>query len=161
MFFQSLSHVQLFATLWTAAFHTSMSFTISRSSLKLLSIESVMLSNYLILYFPFFLLPSIFLGIRVFSSELTLHIRWPKYCSFSIRPWNENSGLISFRIDWFDLFAVQGTLKRLLQHPNLKASILWSSALPCGPTLTSIHGYWQYHSFDYVDLCRQNGISTF
>ena len=111
---QSLSHVQLFATLWTAALQPSLSFTISRSLLKLMSVESVMLSNHLILCHPL-VLPSVFPNIRVFSNELALCIRWPKYWSFSISLCNEYSGLISFRIDWFDLLAVQGTLKSLLQ----------------------------------------------
>ena len=106
-----------------------MSFTISRSLVKLMSIESVMPSNHLILCHCF-LLPSIFPSIRVFSNELALHVRWPRYWSFSfsISHSNEYSGLISFRIDWFDLLAVQGTLKSLLQHHSLKASVLWQSA---------------------------------
>ena len=126
---QSLSHVQLFATLWTAAQQASLSFTISQSLLKLTSIESVMPSNHLILCHPILLLPSIFPSIRVFSNELALCIRWPKYWSFSlsISSSNEYSGLISFRVDWFDLLAVQQTFKSLLQHHNLKASILWCS----------------------------------
>ena len=113
-------------TPWTAAHQASLSFTISQSLLKFIFIESVMLSNHLILCHPLLLLPSIFLIIRVFSNESALRIRWPKYWSFSftISPSNEYSGLISFRIDWFDLFAVQGTLKSLLQHHNSKASIL-------------------------------------
>ena len=98
------------------------------SLLKLTSIESVMPSNHLILYRPLFLLPSIFPSIRVFSNVSVLRIRWPKYWSFSISPSNEYSGLISFRIDWLDLLAVQGTLKSLLQHHSSKASVLWSSA---------------------------------
>jgi len=106
-----------------------LSSTISLSLLKLMSIESVMPSNHLVLHHPFLLLPSIFPSIRVFSNELALHIRWPKYWSFSISPSNEYSGLISFRIDWFDLLAVQGTLKSLLQHHSSKASILWCSAV--------------------------------
>ena len=105
-----------------------LSSTISWSFLKLISIESVMPSNHLILFCPLLLLPSIFLSISVFSNELALCIRWPKYRSFSISPSNEYSGLISFRSDWFDLLAVQGTLKSLLQHYNLKASILRCSA---------------------------------
>jgi len=107
-----------------------LSFTISRSLLKLMSIELMMPSNHLIPYCPLLLLPSIFPSIKVFSSESALHIRWPNYWSFSfsLSPSNEYSGLISFRIDWFDLFAVQGTLKSLLQHHNLKASILQHSA---------------------------------
>ena len=126
---QSLSRVRLFATPWTAACQASLSITNSQSSPKLMSIESVMLSNHLILCHPL-LLPLIFPSIGVFSNELALHIRWPKYWnfSFSISPSNEYSGLISFRIDWFDLFAVQGTLKSLPQHHNLKASVLCFSA---------------------------------
>ena len=108
----------------------SLSFTISQSLLKLMSMESVMPSNHLILCCPLLLLPLIFPSIRVFSRELALHIRWPKYWSFSfsIIPSNEHSGLISFRMDWFDLLAVQGTLKSLLQHHSLKASIFQHSA---------------------------------
>ena len=124
-----LSRVQLFATPWTAACQASLSFTISQSLLKLMSIESVMPSNHLILYHPLLLPPSIFPSVRVFSNESVLHIRWPKYWSFSfnISPSNEYLGLISFRNDWYDLLAVQGTLKSLLQHHNLKASILQCS----------------------------------
>ena len=123
---QSLSRVQLFVTPWTAARQASLSITISRSLLKLMSIESVMPSSHLILYCPLLLLPLIFPSIRVFSNESALHIRWPKYWSFnfSISSSNEYSGLISFKIDWFYLLAVQGTLKSLLQHHILKASIL-------------------------------------
>ena len=125
-----LSHVQFFATPWTAARQVSLSITNSQSLLKLGSIQLVMLSNYLILCRPLLLLPSIFPSIRVFSKESVLHIRWPKYWSFScsINPSNEYSGLISFRIDWFDLRVVQGTLKSLLQQNSSKASILWWSA---------------------------------
>ena len=110
---------------------TFLSITISQTLLKLMSAESVMPSIHLILCHPLLLLPSIFSSIRVFSNESALHIRWPKYWSFSfsISPSNENSGLISFRIDWFDLSAVQRTLKGLLQHHNLKASILWHSGM--------------------------------
>ena len=113
---QSLSHVQLFLTPWTAACQASPSVTNSWSLLKLMSIESVMPFNHLILCYPLLLLPSIFPSIRVFSSEVALHIRWPKYWSFSfsISPSNEYSGLISFRMDWLDLLAVQGTLRSLL-----------------------------------------------
>ena len=126
----SLSLVQLFVTPWTAAHQASLSITNSRSLLKVVSIESVMPSNHLILCRPLLLLPSIFLNIRVFSNESVLHIRWPKYWNFSsnISPSNEHSGLISFRMDWLDLLAVQGTFKSLLQHHSSKASILWSSA---------------------------------
>ena len=127
---KSLTHVQLFSTPWIAARQASLSFTISQSLLKLMSIESVMPSNHLILCHPLPLLPSTFLSIRVFSSESALHIRWPEYWSFSfsISLSSEYSGWISFRIDLFDLLAVQGILKSLLQHHNLKASILWCSA---------------------------------
>ena len=127
---QSLSHVQCFATSWTTAHLTFLSFTISWSFLKLMSIESVMPSNHLILCSPLLLLPSIFPSIRIFSNESALHIRWPKCWSFSfsISTSDEYSGLKSFMTDWFDLLAVQGTLKSLLQHHNLKASILWHSA---------------------------------
>ena len=110
--------------------HGRLSFTIAQGLLKFMFIEPVMLSNHLILCHPLLLLPSIFPSIRVFSNELALHIRWPKYWSigFSISPSNEYSGLTSFRTDWFDLLAVQGTLKSLRQHHSLKASILWHSA---------------------------------
>ena len=127
---QLLSGVLLFATPWTAAHQASLSVTNSWSLLKLMSIESVMPSNHLILCHPLLLLCSIFPSIRVFSSESVLCIRWPKYWSFnfSISPSNEYSGLISFRMDWLDLLAVQGTLKSLLQHHSSKASILLRSA---------------------------------
>ena len=125
-----LNHIQLFATPWTAARQTSLSITNSRSLLKLMSIESVMPSNHLIHCRLLLLLPSIFPSIKVFSNESVLHIRWPKYWSFSfsINPSNEHPGLISFRMDWLDLLAVQGTLKSLLQHLSSKASILRCSA---------------------------------
>ena len=121
------SCVRLFVTTWTAAHQASMSFTISQSLLKLMSIESVMPSNHLIPCLPLHLLPSIVSNIRVFSNESALCIMWPKYWSFSfvISPSNEYSGLISFRIDWLDLLAVHGTLKSLLQHHSSKASVLW------------------------------------
>ena len=126
---QSLNCVQLFVTPWTAARQASLSITNSCSLLKLLSIESVIPPNHLILCHPLLLLPSVFPSIRVFSKESVLLIRWPKYWSFSfsISPSNEYSGLISFRMDWLDLLAVQGTLKNLLQHYSSKASILWHS----------------------------------
>ena len=128
---QSLSGVQLFATPWTAARQASLSIKNSWSFLKLMSIKLVMPSNHLIFCHPLLLPPSIFSSIRVFSSESVLHIRWPKYWNFcfSVSPFNEYSGLISFRMDWLDLLAVQGTLKSLLQHHSLKASILQRSAL--------------------------------
>ena len=121
---QSLRRVWLFATPWTAAHQASLSCTISQSLLKLMSIESVMLSNHLVLCCPLLLLPSIFPSGRVFSNALAPHIRCPKFWSFSISPSNEYSGLISFRTDLFDVLAVQGTLKSLLQHHSSKASIL-------------------------------------
>ena len=127
---QSLSHVRLFATPWTAAQQASLSISNSWSLLKLMSIESMMPSNHLILCHPLLLLPSIFPSITVFSNDSVLRIRWPKYWSFSfsLSPSNEYSGLISFRMDLLDLLAVQGTLKSLLQHNSSKASILWHSA---------------------------------
>ena len=127
---QSLSRVRLFVTPWIAAHQASLSITNSRSSLRLTSIKSVMPSSHLILCRPFLLLPLIPPSIRIFSNESTLHMRWPKYWSFSfsIVPSKEIPGLISFRMDWLDLFAVQGTLRSLLQHHSSKASILWHSA---------------------------------
>ena len=123
---QSFSHVWLFEAPWTAAHQASLSFTISWNLLKLMSIELVMPSNHLVICHPLLFLPSIFPSIRVFSNESALCIRWPKYWSFSfsISPSNKYSGLISFKIDWFDLLAVQGTLKSLLQHHTSKASII-------------------------------------
>ena len=130
VFVQLLSHVRLFTTPWIAACQASLSFTVSWSLLKLMSIESVMPSNHLILCHPLLLLPSICPSIRVFSNESALRIRWPKYWSFSfsISPSNEYSGLISFKMDWLDLLAVQGTLMSLLQHHSSKASVLLCSA---------------------------------
>ena len=127
---QSLTYVRLFATSWTVARQASLSITNSQNLLKLMPIVSVMPSNYFILCRSLLFLPSIFPSIRVFSSESAHHNKWPKYrsFSFSISPFNEYSGLISFRIDWFDLLAVQGTLKSLLQHHSTKASILQHSA---------------------------------
>ena len=127
---QSLNHVRIFVAQWTAACLASLPITNSRSLLKLMSMGSVMPSSHLILWRLLLLLPSIFPSIRDFSNESALHIRWPKHCSFSfsISLSNEHSGLISFRIDWFDLLAVQGTLKSLLQHHSSKASILLHSS---------------------------------
>ena len=127
---QSLSHVWLYVTSWTAAHQASLSITTSQSLLKLMSIESVMPSNHLILCRPLLLPPSVFPSIRVFSHESVLWITWPKYWSFSfsISPSNEYSGLISFKMDWLNLLAVQGTLKSILQYHSSKASILWCSA---------------------------------
>ena len=147
---QLLSHVQLFATPWTAPRQASLSITNSWSLPKLMSIESVMPSNHLILCRPLLLPPSIFPSIRVFSSESVLRIRWPEYWSFSfsISPSSEYSGLISFRMDWLDLLAVQGTLKEFSPTPQFKS--INSSALSFlyGPTITSILDYWKNHSFD-------------
>ena len=137
---QLISRVRPFTTTWTTAHKASLSINNSWSLLKLMSIEWVMPSNHLILCHPLLLLPSVFPSIRVFSNESVLHIRWPKYWSFSfiISPSNEYSGLISFRMNCLDLLAVQGTLKSLLQHHSSKYS----------PTLTSIHNYWRNHNFD-------------
>ena len=137
-----------FATPWTAARQASLSITNSRSLIKLMSIEPVMPSNHLILCCSFLLPPSIFPSIRVFSSESVLHIRWPKdwSFSFSISPSNEYSGLISFRIDWLDLLAAQGTLKSLLPTPQFKSVSSLALSFLYGPTLTSIHDHWKNHS---------------
>ena len=148
---------------WTAARQASLSITNSRSLLKLMSIQLVILCNHLILCCPLLLLPSIFPRIRGFSNESALHIRGPKYWSFSfsISTSDEYSGLISFRMDRFDLLAVQGTLKSLLQHHSSKISILQLSAFLYSLTLKSIHDYWKNHSFGYTDLCRQSNVSAF
>ena len=144
-----LSCVQLFAIPRTAAQQAFLSITNSWSLLKLMSIESVMPSSHLILCYPLLLLLSIFASIRVFSNKSTLQSRWPKYWSFSfsISPSSEYSALISFRIDWFDLLAVQGTLKCLLQHHSSKASIVWCSAFFM---VQLSHSYMKNHSFDYL-----------
>ena len=140
---RSLSCVQLFVIPWTAACQAPLSFTVFWSLLKSMSIESVMPSNHLILCHPLLLLPSIFPSIRVFSNESTLCMRWPKYWSFSlsVSPSKEHPGLVSFRMDWLDLLAVQGTLKSLFQHHSSKASILWHSAFfivqPLHPYMTT------------------------
>ena len=141
--------------------HAALSITKSRSLLKLMSLESVMPSNHLILCHPILLPPSVFPSIRVSSNESALHVRWPKYWSFSfsIRPSNEYLGLISFRMDWFDLLAVQGTQE---SSPTPQFKSINSSALSFlyGPTLTFKHDYWKNHSFDYMDLCWQSNISA-
>ena len=146
---QFLSRVRLSVTPWTAARQASLSIDNFWSSLKLMALKSVMPSNHLILCRPLILLPSIFPSIRAFSSEPVLRIRWPKYWSFSfsVSPSNEYSGLISFRIDWFDLLAVQGTLKSLPkpQFQNINFSV---HSLLYGSTLTFKHDYWKNHSFD-------------
>ena len=158
---QSLSCVQLFVTPWTAAHQASLSITNSWSLLKFKSTESVMPSNHLILCHPLLLLPSIFPSIRIFSNESAFPIRWPKCWSFSfsISPSNEYSGLISFRIDWFDLLAVQGRDSQesspTSQFKRINALVF---TLFHGPTLTSIGkmDYWKKHSFDYTDFCWQS-----
>ena len=150
---QLLSPVQLFATLWTAAHQGPLSFTVFRSLVKLMSTESVMPSNHLILCCPLLLLPSVFPSIRVFSSESGVRIRWPKYWSFriNISPSNDYSRLIFFRVDWFDLSAVQGTLKNFSPAPQFKSINSCALSLLYGPTLTSILDYWKNRSFDYAD----------
>ena len=173
---QSLSRVQLFATPWTAARQASLSICNSQNLLKFMSIESVMPSNHLILFHPLLLLLSIFPSIRVFFKESALQIRWPKDWSFSfnISPSNEYPGLISFRKDWLDLLAVQGTLKSLLQHHSSKASILWCSAFfmvqlshPCllptqnwkgGRTIKDLENTWVHSVFPGVpSVCQAPG----
>ena len=147
---QLLSCVSVFVTLRTAAHQASLSITNFWSLLELMSIKSVIPSNHLILCCPLLLLPSIFPSIKIFSNESVLCIRWPKYCSFSfsINPSNEYSGLISFRMDWLDLLAVQGTLKSS-PTPQFKSINSLVLSFLYGPTLTSIHDYWKNHSFDY------------
>ena len=142
---QALSHIQLFAAPWTAACQASLSLTISWHLLKLMSIESMMPSNHFIFCHLLLLLPSIFSSITVFFNESVLHIKWPKYWnfSFSISPSNEYSRLISFRIGWFDVLAVQGIFKSLFQHHD--SSVL---RFLYSPTPTSIHDYWKNHSYN-------------
>ena len=153
---RSLSHVWLSATRWTAACQPPLSSTISWNLLKLIPVESVMPSNHLILCHPLLLFPLIFPRIRVFSNESTLYIRWPKFWSFPNSLSSEYSGLTSFEMAWFDLLAIQETLKRLFQHHNSSAlSLLY------GPTLLPIHDYWESYSFDYMDLCWQSDLSAF
>jgi len=152
--------VWLFATPWTAACQASLSLSVSQSLLKLMSIESMIPSNHLIFCCHIFLLPSIFPSIRVFSSESALPIRWPKYWSFSFSSSNEYSGLISFRMDWLDLLAVQGTLKSLLQH-HFKSINSLALSLLYSPTLSSVHDYWKSVTLIYMDLCQQSYVSAF
>ena len=158
---QWLSCIWFFATPWTVVHQASLSFTISQSWLKFMYIELVMLSNHNILCHPLLLLTSIFPSIRVFSNEWSTCIRWPKYWSFSfsISPSNEYSGLISFRIEWFD-FAVQGTLESS-PAPQFKSINSSAFSLLYGPTVTSVHDYWKNHIFDYMDLCQQSDVSAF
>ena len=147
------------ATPWTAARQASLSIYNSQSLLKLMSIESVMPSNHLILCHPLLLLSSIFPSSRVFSSESNLRMRWPKYWSFSfsISPSKEHPGLISFRMDWLDLFAVQES-SPIPQFKSLNSSAL---SFLYSPTLTIIHNYWKNHSFDQTELCWQSNVSAF
>ena len=146
----SLSCVQLFATPWTTARQASLSITNSRSPPKPMSIESVMLSNHLILCHPLLLLPSVFPSIWVFSNESAVSMRWPKYWSFSfsIIPSNEHPGLISFRMDWLDLLAVQGTLQGSSPTPQFKSIKSLALSFLYSPTLTSIHDHWKIHRLD-------------
>ena len=150
---QSLSCVWLFATPWIAACQASLSITNSRSLLKLMPIESVMPSSHLILCRPLRLLPPIPPSIRVFSNQSTLRMRWPKY-------WSLHPGLISFRMDWLDLLAVQGTLKSLLQNHSQSINFLVLSFLH-SPTLTFIYDHWKNHNLDQTDLCWQSNVSAF
>ena len=159
VFLQLLSHVWFFVTPWTVACHTPLSFTISWSLLKFMSIESVMPFNRLIHCCPLLLLPSIFPSIRVFCNESALHIRWPKCWnfSFSIRPSNKYSGLISFRIDWFDLSPRDS--QESSQAPQFESIDSSALSLLYGPTITSIHNCWK--NFDYMDFCWQSDVSAF
>ena len=147
---QSLSHVQLFATPWAAARWASLSITNSWSLLRFMSIESVMPCNHLILCYPLLLPPSIFPSIRVFSNESVLCIRWPKYWSFGFntRPSNEHPGLISFRMDWLDLLAVQGISQESSPTPQFKSINFSALSFVYSPNLTSIHDYWKNQSLD-------------
>ena len=153
---QVLSRVQLFATPWTAACQASLTITISRSLLKLMSIDLVMPSNHLILGCPLLLLPSIFPSIRVFSNESVLHIRWPKYgsFSFSISPSNEYSGLISFRMHWLvGSPCSPRDSQESSPTPQFKSVISLVLCFLYSPTLIAIHDYWKNHTFDYTDIC--------
>ena len=152
---QSPSHFQLFVAPWTEACQVSLSLTISQSVPKFMSITSVMPSSHLILWHLLLLLPSIFPSIRVFSNELAVHIKWPKYWSFSISPSNRYSMLISLNIDWFDLLAVQGTFRSLFQHHSLKASIIWCSAFFIALLSQQyVTTDWEDHSLDYTFVGR-------
>ena len=157
----SASRIRLFATPWTAAHQPSLSITylpeFPQTHVHWVS-DAIQPSHPLS---PVLLLPSVFPSIRVYSNESTLCIRWPKCWSFSISPSNEYSGLISFRMSWFDLLAVQGTLKILLQHLSSKASIIQRSAFFMVQLSHFIHDRWKNHSFDYMDLCQQNDVSAF
>ena len=164
MYCCSVTSIWLFVTPWTAACQAFLACTISGSLFKLRSIDSVMLSNHLILYRPLLLLlPSIFPSSRVFSNESALHTRWPKCWSFSfsISPSNEYSGLGFFRINWFDLLAVQGTLKSLPQHHSLKASILWHSAFFLVQLSHPYMTTGKTIALTYTDLCWESDVSAF
>ena len=160
---QFRSVTQSWSDSWTATYQASLSITNSQGLLKLMSIESVMSSNHLILCRPLLHLPSIFPSIRVFSNESVLCIRWSKYWSFSFKigPSNEHPGLISFRMDWLDLLAVQGTLKSLLQHHMFKSINSLALSFLHSPTLTSIHDHRKNHSLDWTNLCWQCNVSAF
>ena len=150
---QLLSYVQLYVTQWTLAHQSSLSFNNYQSLLKFMYIGLVMLSNHLILCYSLIILSSIFPSIRVFLNESALHLRWPKYWSFSFISLSKKYlGLISLRIDWLNVLEVQGTLKSIHQHHSSKASILWHSAFYI-VHLTSIHDYWKNYSLDEMDLC--------
>ena len=150
-------------TPWIAACQAPLSITNSWSSLKLMSIESVMLFNHLILCCPLLPLLSIFPSIRVFSNESVLRMKWPKYWNFSFRisPSSEYSGMISFTMDWLDLLAVHGTLKESSPTPQFKSINSSVLSFLYDPSLTSVHDYWKNHSFVYMDLCWQNNVSAF
>ena len=159
---RSLSHVWFFATPWAPARQASLSFTISQSLLKLMSTESVISSNHLIFCCPLLLLPSILPSIRIFSSESVIHIRWPKYWSFSfsISPSNEHPGLIS--LGWTSWISLQSKgLSRVLSSTTVQKHQFFSIQLSYAPILTSIHDYRKSHSFDYTDLCQQGDVSAF
>ena len=160
---QSLGRVGLFTTPWTAAHQASLSITNSRSLLKLMSIESVMPSNHLILCRRLLLPPSIFPSIRVFSNESVLRSRWPKYWSFSfsISPSNKYSGLISFRMQLVGSPCSPRDSQESSPTPQFKSLNFSAISLLYSPTLTSIHDYWKNHSFDYMDLCQQSDVSAF
>ena len=157
---QSLSHVWLFVTPRTTAQQISLSLTISQSLPKFMPISLVMPSSHCILWYPLLLLPSIFPSIRDFSSESAVYIRWPSYWRFPMSPSNKNSGLISLKIDWFDLLAIQGTFKSFLQHHSLKALILWQSTL-LTVQLSQPCDHWEDHSFDCTNHCQQSNASVF
>jgi len=158
---QSLSRGQLFLTPWTAASQASLSFTISQCLLRFISIESVMPSNHLILCCLLLLLPSIFPSIGVFSNESALHLSWPEYWSFSFSPSNEHSGLISFRIDWFDFLAILRDPQEPFPAPQFESISSSAFSLLLVQLSTSILDYWKNYSFDYMDLCQQSDIFAF